>query len=307
MRIRNIFKKLSILIFLVLLFAIGTIPSFAQDRVIAIVNNDVITQKDLDDFTNFMRMQLSTEYKGIELENKIQSMKLHLLDRLIEDRLILQEAKNQKIGIDQERIKAKIEEIKKRLGSDMEFQRSLKQQGLAQVDLESKIREQLLMYNIIDYKIRSKIIVTPSEVTDFYNKNKNEFKTPEQRDFSSISLEDENTIWQISNQLSLGQSFEEVAKKYGLEISKFTVNSTEELKKEIADVIFKLNQGEISKPIKIESLFYIFKVYDIIPPHEQSLAEAQETIRNYLFEKKIQDELAKWLDELKKHSYIKIL
>jgi parvulin-like peptidyl-prolyl isomerase len=307
MRIRNIFKKLSILIFLVLLFAIGTIPSFAQDRVIAIVNNDVITQKDLDDFTNFMRMQLSTEYKGIELENKIQSMKLHLLDRLIEDRLILQEAKNQKIGIDQERIKAKIEEIKKRLGSDMEFQRSLKQQGLAQVDLESKIREQLLMYNIIDYKIRSKIIVTPSEVTDFYNKNKNEFKTPEQRDFASISLEDENTIWQISNQLSLGQSFEEVAKKYGLEISKFTVNSTEELKKEIADVIFKLNQGEISKPIKIESLFYIFKVYDIIPPHEQSLAEAQETIRNYLFEKKIQDELAKWLDELKKHSYIKIL
>src|SRR3989338_6450398 len=65
---------------------------FAQDKIVAIVNNEVITQKDLDDFLNFMRMQYAQELKGRELENKIQSMKIVLLDKLIEDRLMLQDA-----------------------------------------------------------------------------------------------------------------------------------------------------------------------------------------------------------------------
>jgi len=307
MRTKNMWIKICIPAALIFIFIIGTVFSFAQDSVVAIVNNDVITQKDLNDFINFMRMQVSAESKGIDLENKIQSMKLNLLQKLIEDRLILQEAKNLKMEIGQDRVKERIDDIKKKVGSDMEFQRSLKQQGLAQVDLESKIKDQLLMYNIIDYKIRSKIIITPFEVTDFYEKNKKEFNSPEQRDFASITIEDEKIANQVYSQLNAWQSFEQVVKKYGLEINKFTISMEEGIKKEIADVIFKLNAGETSKPVKIGDLFYIFKVYNITPPHALSLVEAQETIHNFLFEKKMQERLTKWLNELKKSSYIKIL
>ena len=81
------------------------IELYAQDKIIAIVNSDVITQKDLNDFLNFMRMQLMTEYKGKELENKIQSMKLDLIDKLVEDRLILQQAKKNNIQIDEGRLR----------------------------------------------------------------------------------------------------------------------------------------------------------------------------------------------------------
>jgi len=305
--IKNILKIISVPLALIFAFIAAPASSFAQDSVVAIVNNDVITQKDLNDFLNFMRMQISAEYKGKDLEDRIQSMKLNLLQKLIEDRLILQEAKNLKIEVGQDRIKSRIDDIKKKIGSDMEFQRSLKQQGLAQVDLESKIKDQLLMYNVIDYKIRSNIITTPSEVTDFYEKNKNEFKSPEQRDFASISIEDEKIANQIYSQLNAWQSFEQVAKKYGLEINKFSVNNEEGLRKDIGDVIFKLNAGETSKPVKIGDLFYIFKVYIIAPPHALSLSQAQETIHSFLFEKKMQERLTKWLNELKKNSYIKIL
>ena len=38
---------------------------YAQDKIIAIVNNEVVTQKDLDDFLNFMRMQLSQEVRRV--------------------------------------------------------------------------------------------------------------------------------------------------------------------------------------------------------------------------------------------------
>ena len=53
---------------------------YAQDKIIAVVNNDVITHKDLDDFADFLRMQLSREYKGSALEIKIESIKKDLLD-----------------------------------------------------------------------------------------------------------------------------------------------------------------------------------------------------------------------------------
>jgi hypothetical protein len=58
--------------FFVLFF---TLNCFAQGKIVAIVNNDVITEKDLNDFVNFMRIQLSEEFKGKELESKLQSMK----------------------------------------------------------------------------------------------------------------------------------------------------------------------------------------------------------------------------------------
>jgi hypothetical protein len=48
---------------------------YAQDKIVAIVNKDIITQKDLTDFINFARMQMLTEYKGEQLEAKIQAMK----------------------------------------------------------------------------------------------------------------------------------------------------------------------------------------------------------------------------------------
>lgn len=305
MRQNNILKQ--IIIPLIFTFVIGAASSFAQDKVVAIVNNDVITQKDLNDFANFMRMQLSAEHKGAQLENKIQSMKLDLLDRLIEDKLILQEAKNQKIRIDESRIKSKIEEIKSNIGSDAEFQKSLKQQGLVQADVETRIREQLLMYTIIDIKVRSRIVVDPSEITDFYNRNKGEFKSREQREIESIVVEDEATAMQISDKLKDGRPIEEVSEKYKVQINKFSIGKGEELKKDIEVAIYSLNINEASKPVKIDNKFYVFRLKNIIPSRQQSLDEARDTIQSYVFDKKMQEELGKWLNELKEHSYIRVL
>jgi parvulin-like peptidyl-prolyl isomerase len=279
---------------------------FAQDKIVAIVNKDVITQKDFNDLLNFMCVQLSTEYKGKQLETKIQSMKLDLLDKLIEDRLILQEAKKNNIKIDQGRVKARIEEIKKHYESDREFQDALAKQGLVQADIESKIKEQLLMYTIIDAKIRNKIIVNPGEVTDFYQENREKFKLPEEREFESITIDNENLAPQVYDSLRKGEDFQGVVERYSLAVNKFNTQG-EQLRKDIEEKIFKLQIGEISTPIKIEDSYYIFKLNNIIPCRQQNLSEAQDNIYIFLFNKKMEEGLAKWLDELKKHAYIKIL
>jgi parvulin-like peptidyl-prolyl isomerase len=297
-------------VFLVLSGAfIGKIylPSaYAQDAVVAVVNNEIITQKDLGDFFNFMRMQYSKDYSGKELENKLQQMKLDLLDRLIEDRLILQEAKAEKVVIDQDRLKAKLADIKKRYPSDEALQQDLAKQGLVPADLENKIREQFLMFSIVEAKVRSKIVIGPDEITSFYDKHKREFLKPETRELDVFTLDDDNLAKTVVYNLRLGKKPEELASLYPFRVSKMSAALGDQLRKEIEGVVFKLGIMEISNPINIDGQYYIFRLNNIIGSQQLTLAQAQSRIHAYLFEMKMQEGLTRWLDELKKRSYIKV-
>jgi len=193
---------------------------YAQDKVVAIVNNEIITQKDLNDFLNFIRMQYSRDFKGKELEEKVGAMKQDLLQRLIEDRIILVQAKNEKITVDPERVKAKINDVKKHYALESEFEQDLAKQGLVQADLENKIREQMLMYNIIEQKVRNKIAVRPDELTSFYNQNKKQFLKPEERVLTVIISSDEDQAKTVSYQLRLGTKVEALAQRVRVRMKK---------------------------------------------------------------------------------------
>ena len=281
---------------------------FAQDKIVAIVNKDVITQKDYNDFLNFMRVQLSAEYKGRSLEDKIASIRADLMDRLIEDRLILQEARKEKIAIDKNRIKAKIEEIRKRYGSDSEFQDGLIKQGLVQADIEARITEQFLMHAIVERRVRGKITINPSEVTDFYEKNTQEFKVPEQREFESINTRDSKLAYEIYKTIIESPGSTGILEKYpAASVNRLTVQRQGELRKDIEEIVFKLNIGQVTEPVKIQNSYYIFRLYNVIPWRQETLAEAQDKIYAFLFDRKMQEKLVSWMGELKKHAYIKIV
>ena len=280
---------------------------WAQDKVVAIVNNEVITQKDLNDFLNFIRLQYSAQYKGKALEEKVGAMKQDLLQRLIEDRIILAQAKNEKMIINPDRVKVKIDEIKKRYPLESEFERDLAKQGLVQADLENKIREQMFMYNIVELKVRNKIVVWPDEITNFYNQNKRDFLKPEERVLTVIIAADEDVAKALSYQLRVGSKLEELATRYSFTTDKLSASAGQELRSEIEATVFKLGIHEVSSPVHIGQQYYIFRLDDIIGSQQLDLSQAQDKIQAYLFEKKMQEALAKWLNELKKQSYIKIL
>jgi foldase protein PrsA len=280
---------------------------YAQDKVVAIVNNEIITQKDLNDFSNFIRMQYSREFKGKALEEKVGSMKQDLLKRLIDERIMLQKAKDEKIIIEPARIKAKINEVKKRYGQESDFELDLAKQGLVQADLENKIREQMLIYSIIEQKVRSKIVIRPDEITNFYDQNKRQFVKPEERILTVIILQDEGLAKTISYQLRLGTKLEDLAGKYSFTTDILSASQGQELRSEIEDTVFKLGIQEVSNPVEVDQQYYIFKLDNIIGSQQMDLAQAQDKIQEFLIEKKLQKALTEWLDELKIQSYIKIL
>ncbi|MFH0763234.1 MAG: peptidyl-prolyl cis-trans isomerase [Candidatus Omnitrophota bacterium] len=308
-------RKLKFIVLLSFLVCCGLLTAgqcrliYGQDKIIAIVNNEIITQKDLGDFVNFTRMQYAKDYdyKGEELTKKIEELKPELLNKLIEDALILQEARKNNLNIDDSRVRGRIEEIKREYGSDARFQSALKAQGLVQADVESRLRNQLLTYNIIQLKVKSKVIVRPEEVTDFYNRNADEFSSPEERQLLAITLTDAGLAKTFAYHFKAGQKLEDLAARYPINVSKLNATREENLKKEIEKVVFSLGIGEISDPLDIDGKFYIFKLEHMIPARKLSLKEAQDKINAYLFEIKMQEAFDKWLKEIKEQSYIKIM
>ncbi|HPL83048.1 MAG TPA: SurA N-terminal domain-containing protein [Candidatus Omnitrophota bacterium] len=294
-----------LLVFLVVFFFINS--AGAKDEIVAIVNQDAITSKDFTDFLNFMRLQFSERYKGKELEDKVSEAKADLLNRLIEDRLILQEAKKNNIVIDEARIKSRINEAKKDYPTEAQFQAELMKQGLTQADIEKKIEEQFMMFNIVEKEVRSKIFIKPEEITDFYSKNKKAFNSGEGRELEAISLENMDLARTVVYSLKSGAKLSDLAARYPLTLNRLNVNQGDELRKEIEDVVTKLGLNEVSEPVEIGGKFYIFKLINITPSKELALGQVQERIRNILLEQKMQESLTRWLDELKKNSYIKII
>ncbi len=281
--------------------------AYAEVKIVAVVNNEIITQKDLDDFINFTRMQYSKDYAGRELEEKIQALKPDLLNKLIEDVLILQEAKRNNIVIDEARVKERIEAIKRDYKGDANFQGVLKKQGMVQADVEKRIRDQMLMYTVVQQKVRDRVIVRPEEVTEFYNRNTEKFISPEEREVLVITLGSKDLADSFSYHFRAGQKIEDLATRYPFTASKLNAVKADNLSKEIEKVVFNLGIGQISQPLKIDEKYYVFKLEHITPPQKQTLSQAQEQISNYLFDTNLQAAFKKWMEELKKQSYIKIM
>ena len=312
-------QLLTIFLFCITLLSLPSLCP-AQDKIAAIVNSEIITQKDLNEFEKFMRMQLSRDYEGEKLEGKIRELRHDLLTKLIEDRLIMQEAKRvleeakkkndpyttMRLEIPQTRVKAKLTEIKRRYPSEIEFQNDLIRQGLTQADLEDKFKEQFMMYNIVELRVRDRITVRPEEVTSYYKANEKDFVSDEEREIAAITLEKKDVADAVSYGLRTGKTLTDMAALYPLTVNNITAGRRGELRKEIEDVVFKLGLKEVSPPVKIDEQYYIFMLNNVVSPRKLSLKESQDAINELIFSKKMQEELSRWIDELKKQSFIKI-
>lgn len=280
--------------------------AFAEDSLVAIVNNDVITQKDIDDFVSFMRIQMSSQHSEEEIKQKIDAMLPDLIKRLIEDRLILQAAYKEGIVINENRIKARVNQMRERYLSELDFKEALISQGLSQADIELKLKEQFLMVEIIDRKIKSKIVIKPQEVTDYYYANIHDFNKPEQRQVRCLILQDTALVNQIKNKLFESQDLDEIAGSHSLEVTDLGWVNSKQLKKELADVVFNLEMNRPSSIIESEGRFYVLEVVAVESVGERSLSEVQEAISSFLFERKMQVALIEWLEQLKQEAYIRI-
>lgn len=300
---------------LVMLFFSNSYAAVLLDRVVAVVNKEVITWGEL---YKAMELDASSEMKSLSDEAKKKILKENeaiFLESMIDMKLQLQAAKSLDIDASGEEIAEAIEGIKKKhaLG-DKEFIESLKKEGFNPEEYRKRLAEQIILSKIVGQQVRNKIVITDEEIRDYMSKNKDAgyrirqifFRKPE-KDSDRKALEDKaNGVFQ---KLKSGEDFILLARQYsddatGRAGGDLGFIKKEHLGKEFIEVISQMNAGDISQPFRTERGLHIIRLEE---KSDATNADAfRETARSKIFDKRFKEEYRNWTRGLRERAYIEV-
>lgn len=284
-----------------------------DDAIIGVVNDETITFKDLNDYLHSTYVSLVAEgRKDEDIKEIMRDLQANGIHRLIEDKLILSRANQLKLEVREKLVDDKLQELKSQYPSEQVFLDALIKNGITISDLRNKIRDQFKIDFVVEEEVKSKIYVNPSEVTDFYEQNKDRFIKNEQIKLDSIFIgfeedkaKDQARAQEALKKINEGNDFNEVAKEYS-QAPPLGIIEKGQLLPLIEEVVFKLKDGEVSSLVEVERGIYIFKLVERIPSQLASLPEVKDSVYNFVFRKKFQERLKAWMEKLKKDAYIEI-
>jgi len=288
---RNIFKTLSIAILGILIFSnFNPISILADEGTSTTETETEVTETTLPPETILVSFDGQTITLGefnqlweqIPENYKLQLDKSTVLDQMISEKLLIQEAIN--MGLEED--KDALEQIK-------------------------KITEQILVQTLIEREILDKVKVSDEETEKYYAENKNDFTEKEQVHLFNILVETEEEAQDILERLKTGADFSEIAKEKSTGPSAAQGGDLGYLSKgtiipEIEEVVFALEAGEMSEVVKTEYGFHILKVSDKKPEILKTLEEVKEDIIQILLPTKQKEAFENLLEELKSEVEIEI-
>tara|TARA_Y100000022_G_scaffold43132_1_gene35757 strand:+ start:8558 stop:9835 length:1278 start_codon:yes stop_codon:yes gene_type:complete len=279
------------------------------DSIIAIVENDVITKKELKDALLELEENSRSNNK---LANQIKLKKL-ALDQLIERKIINQYAESQSINIDSALLENAIKNIASNNKISVEELKKNAQKEGSLEKLYNEIRFQLILRAIKERAIFSQIHISDYEIERFLDQEK--IKNPDQYKISHILIKIDNDnqrdasmkkIEKIQNLLT-EEPFDKVAKKYsngpfaknGGEMGWLNFNDLPDL---FVDKVIKLKKNEISYPFESKNGIHIIKLNDIKSFKQDKVFSSQYNIKQILIKHNqitSEDDILKKLDNIK--------
>ncbi len=306
-------KKIFILLFLIALSVFGL---EVVERIVAIVNEDIITLSDIKKVDLNIRIALSARFEGKELEEKVEEARKTLLEDIIQRKLLLTKAKEDGMDVESE-TKMVIENILKEnnLSSEKELEEIMKNEGINYNAWKEELKNNLLQQKVIRKYVDSNISVDNAEMLDYYRKHSEEFTEPEEVKIKGIFLEDkegvEEKMKKVEEELK-SKTFEEVAEIYSEgpererkgDLGSFKKG---EMDKNLENHVFSMKAGELTQWIKTSKGYYILKLEEKKEAKLKSFDEARDEILDRVIETKREPLLKKFFEDLKAKSYIKIL
>lgn len=294
------------------------------DRVLAVVNKEVITQSEFDAI--FRPLYEEMKQAGVsENKEEMREMRLKLLNQMIEDRLVAQEAKKLGIEVTDAEVKEELDNLKKDFPDEKTFYDTMKAEGIGMSDIDKRLRERVAIEKLHEYVIRGKTVVPPAEIEQYFKDHPDEFVQKERIKASVITIRktadsvakglmDEASraeARRIRDELKNGGNFEELARKYSQDTYAAQGGAMGEIEKgtilgSIEEVLFALSPGQMSDVLETEQAYHIFRVEDRAAGRTYNFEEARDLIQSFLFRKKAHERFVEWMDELKKKSYISI-
>ena len=150
------------------------------DRIVAVVNDEVITLSELNGAFDPYRAKLEAAYQGQEREKALTEARETLLNRMIDALLMQQESRKTGIVVREEEVADAIKDLlAKRNISQEELLKGLAQEGMTLSAYRKEIRDQIMRIKLIRRDIKSRVAVTDEEIGEYYRKHREDYEGKE--------------------------------------------------------------------------------------------------------------------------------
>ena len=275
-------KKAVYLTLIVLLIGgVSGVHARTFDRIIAYVNDDVVTKRELDVLVNQRAMELQQVYRFSKREalNEAERQRSELLDRLIRQMLLLEAALTLKITVTEVEVEQYIKDFKDRyqIETDEEFKKQLNQEGMTLIAFREQSERNLKTERLVMGRIVPRLQIRDKEIQKFFEENRDQLSTkvdkvhlrhifiafkPNQADRDAAY----ENVTKARNQIESGDAkFEEFAQRYDAsqQAGSLVEASTEEFSKFpklFQDSLTDLAIGTLSEPVEADKGLYVFTV-----------------------------------------------
>lgn len=283
-----------------------------EEEMIAVVNNKKIPlskfQKRLHLFLQHYRELIATN------EEQMKAIKNIVIQRLIEEELISQEASRKGIQVPDEELESMIAE------SLSSFERTnfdiyLRRGNLSEEEWKERLKHYLVLRKLVDAEVIDKIPITKREIKSYYNENRSKFITPQAIKVRNITLSTEEEAEAIHSQLERGRDFKELVKQHSISPDKILDGDLGyivkgdlpvEMDAEIFDRKFNRFRPRLTDVVRSQDGYHIFLLERYRSRGILSLDEARNQIKQILLEQKWDEYYRKWLDRIKANATISI-
>jgi len=296
------------------------------ERIAAIVNNEIILVTEVKDKAMQVGMQLPEERGPAEVRRRAEQQLRPVLDRMIDDTLILQQATELKLSVADSEIERGVEEVKKQNNLDeAQFVAALAQQGYSKASYYAEMRRQLLRLKVINTAVRSHISVTEEDIRAFYDSSVRKAGGKREARVRHVLLavpagndkavaERRELGAKIVEEARAGKDFGELVRKYSNDDATKAkdgeigwLSDGDGLPENLADVLFQMDKGEVRGPIRTDKGFEIVQVLEKKESsNARPLAEVKDQIRQQLYGQQMEKQTQTWLQELRKKAHIDI-
>lgn len=322
---RNKMKKFLFIIIALLAIFIN-VNAFAKkgetlDRIIAIVNDDVVTQSELTHAITMAKAQIARENLPSPPEAVLHKQ---VLDQIINKKLQLQIAKQVGIKTTERELNATIERIatQNNITVDILYEK-ITEEGMKKSDYRTEMRDQINMRKLQQGEIINKLTVDPKEVDKFlrsqvWQKN-NDAPQEYQLEDILVPLSDNPSPQEITDgkkraevlltKLKQGQSLRDVALTEPSHLPKIQLEDlgwrkVDELPSAFAEPVTKLKAKEIAGPIQTSNGLHLIRLTNVRSlggaPAKPNRKQAEEL----LLQKKFEEALQVWLSKQRSQAFI---
>jgi peptidyl-prolyl cis-trans isomerase SurA len=296
-------------------FAARPVPAQETLRIVALVNDEAITQIDVA-----KRTQIVVASSGLENTPEAhRRLQPQVLRSLIDERLRQQAADREGIVVSQDQIDARMAQLAEsnNMSTD-DFRRALAQNRIDPAWLEEQIRTEIAWALLVNQKFRPTIVVTDEDIDNARRQAQESEGTTEYRVAEIfLSVDDpgdteavQESAQRLIEQLKKGVDFGAVARQFSQSASASNGGvigwvAPSELAPEIARAVATLDPGTVAGPIKSDGGFHILQVLD----RRETRNEDNET-REQISERLVRDRmdvLARgYLRDIRRSAYIDI-